>query len=93
MLPFLPALPSGAPWNDFTLGLKPDRFFLELPLSSEVWARFPRWRWAARAAALPGAMAALEFGYSVFLPIRPFVSRLVGKMQKRGTRADGAKRG
>ena len=59
----------------------------------EVWARLPRWRWAARAAALPGAMAALEFGYSVFLPVRPFISRLVGKMQKLGTRANGAKRG
>jgi predicted DCC family thiol-disulfide oxidoreductase YuxK len=59
----------------------------------EVWARLPRWRWAARAAALPGAMAALEFGYSVFLPVRPFISRLVGKMQKLGSRADGAERG
>jgi predicted DCC family thiol-disulfide oxidoreductase YuxK len=58
----------------------------------EVWARSPRWRWAARAAALPGALAALEFGYSVLLPVRPFISRLVGKMQKLGTRADGAKK-
>ncbi len=59
----------------------------------EVWARLPRWRWAARAAALPGAMAALEFGYGVFLPVRPFISRLFGKLQKPETRDDGAKRG
>jgi predicted DCC family thiol-disulfide oxidoreductase YuxK len=59
----------------------------------EVWARLPRWRWAAHAAALPGVLATLEFGYSVLLPVRPFISRFFGKMQKLGTRADGAKRG
>ena len=53
----------------------------------EVWARLPRWRWAARAAALPGAMAALELGYRFFLPVRPIISRLFGKMQKLGARA------
>ena len=53
----------------------------------EVWARLPRWRWAARAAALPGAMAALEFGYGTFLPVRPFSSWLFGKMQKLGSQA------
>jgi predicted DCC family thiol-disulfide oxidoreductase YuxK len=58
----------------------------------EVWTRLPRWRWAARAAALPGAMTMLEFGYGLFLPVRPFISRLFGKMQKRRSRADGAKR-
>ncbi len=30
----------------------------------EVWTRLPNWRWAARAASLPGALAALELGYS-----------------------------
>ena len=58
----------------------------------EVWARLPRWRLAARAAALPGAMAALEFGYRAFLPMRPLLSRIFGKMQQRGTRTDGVKR-
>ena len=57
----------------------------------EVWARLPGWRLAARAAALPGAMAALEFGYRAFLPIRPLLSRLFGKMQRRGTQTDGHK--
>jgi predicted DCC family thiol-disulfide oxidoreductase YuxK len=53
----------------------------------EVWTRLPRWRWAARVAALPGAIAALEFGYGVFLPLRPFIARLFGSIQKLGIRA------
>ena len=43
----------------------------------EVWKRLPKWRWAARAASLPGALAALELGYRIFLPVRPFISRLI----------------
>jgi predicted DCC family thiol-disulfide oxidoreductase YuxK len=49
----------------------------------EVWTRLPKWRWAARAASLPGAMAALEFGYRMFLPVRPFVSLLFGRALQR----------
>ncbi len=49
----------------------------------EVWNRLPRWRWAARAASLPGAMAVLELGYRMFLPVRPFISRLFG-LARRG---------
>lgn len=52
----------------------------------EVWSRLPRWRWAARAAALPGAVVALEFGYRLFLPVRPFISRLFGSLQRRTER-------
>jgi predicted DCC family thiol-disulfide oxidoreductase YuxK len=54
----------------------------------EVWARLPRWRWAARAAEFPGAIAVLEFGYRVFLPVRPVIARLFGNMQKLGARVD-----
>lgn len=57
----------------------------------EVWARLPRWRWAARAAALPGSMAALELGYRLFLPVRPAISRLFSKMQKLAARVHRAK--
>jgi len=46
----------------------------------EVWSRLPRWRWAAHAAALPGVLMVLELGYRSFLPVRPFVSRLLGRI-------------
>ena len=52
-----------------------------------VWQALPRWRWAARLAALPGAMALLELGYRLFLPARPTVSRLFGRLQRRRGRA------
>ncbi len=59
----------------------------------EIWARLPRWRWAARAAALPGALTALEWGYRMFLPVRPFLSRLVGRVMRLKAVASGASRG
>ena len=46
----------------------------------EVWSRLPRWRWAARAASLPGVLTLLELGYRSFLPVRPLLSRLVGRV-------------
>lgn len=51
---------------------------------AEVWARLPKWRWAARAAALPGAMRVLEAGYSASLVIRPAISRLFGRFHLTG---------
>lgn len=57
---------------------------------AEVWSRLPGWRWAARAAALPGAIGALEAGYRLFLPIRPFISRLFGELQRLRGRIDRA---
>ncbi len=48
----------------------------------EVWTRLPKWRWAASAASLPGALAALELGYRMFLPVRPFISRVFGQVLK-----------
>jgi predicted DCC family thiol-disulfide oxidoreductase YuxK len=47
----------------------------------EVWTRLPKWRWAARAASLPGMLAVLELGYRMFLPVRPFISRLFGRVR------------
>ena len=46
----------------------------------EVWTRLPRWRWAAHAASLPGALIALEWGYRIFLPVRPLISRFFGRV-------------
>ena len=58
----------------------------------EIWTRLPNWRWAARAASLPGALAALELGYRMFLPVWPFVSRLFGRVLQLQAASDGAKR-
>lgn len=57
----------------------------------EVWTRLPKWRWAARAASLPGALAALELGYRMFLPVRPIISRVFGRVLKLQSIFDGAK--
>jgi predicted DCC family thiol-disulfide oxidoreductase YuxK len=58
----------------------------------EVWTRLPRWRWAARAASLPGALIVLERGYRIFLPVRPFISRLFGQALRLQAAIGGAKR-
>jgi len=57
----------------------------------EVWTRLPGWRWAARAASLPGALAVLEWGYRLFLPVRPFISRAFGQVVKHQPVGNGAK--
>lgn len=58
----------------------------------EVWTRLPGWRWAARAASLPGALAVLELGYRMFLPVRPLISRLLRRVLRLKSVADGARR-
>ena len=58
----------------------------------EVWTRLPRWRWAARAASLPGALIALEWGYRLFLPVRPFISRFFGRVLRLYAGIGGVKR-
>ena len=57
----------------------------------EVWTPLPKWRWVARAASLPGAMAALELGYRIFLPVRPFISGLLGRVLQLQAVIGGAK--
>ncbi|UFZ04657.1 DUF393 domain-containing protein [Bradyrhizobium ontarionense] len=59
----------------------------------EVWRRLPRWRWAARVASLPGALAVLELGYRMFLPVRPFISRGLGRILQRKAAAVGQESG
>lgn len=50
---------------------------------ARIWAVLPRWRWAARLAALPGITPLLELLYRGFLPVRPALSRLAGRLQRR----------
>lgn len=45
----------------------------------EVWDALPGWKWAARVARIRGVMPILEILYRGFLPIRPFISKLVGR--------------
>lgn len=57
-----------------------------------LWARIPQWRIMARMASLPGALTVLEFGYRMFLPVRPFISRLFGLALKLKSILGGAER-
>lgn len=45
-----------------------------------IWQRVPAWRWAARVARVPGILTLLEAGYRLFLPVRPWISRLLGRL-------------
>ncbi len=59
----------------------------------EVWKLLPGWRWAARIMAVPGALAALELAYRMFLPARPILSRLFAKAARRSKVGPGDGRG
>lgn len=50
---------------------------------ARIWAILPRWRWAARFARIPGVIPSLELMYRGFLPIRPLLSRLVGRLSRK----------
>ena len=68
-----------------------DGFSRERRRLSRFGRVYPKWSWAARAASLPGALAALELGYRMFLPVRPFISRVFGQVLKLQSVFDGAK--
>lgn len=48
----------------------------------EVWARLPRWRRLAALASRPAVLAGLEGAYRLFLPVRPYLSRAFGGLQR-----------
>ena len=48
-----------------------------------VWSTLPRWKWAARLAALPGIMMVLEIAYRLFLPVRPILSGLLSRFTRK----------
>lgn len=50
-----------------------------------VWSTLPRWKWAARVAALPGILMMLEIAYRLFLPVRPILSSLLGRFTRGGS--------
>jgi predicted DCC family thiol-disulfide oxidoreductase YuxK len=49
----------------------------------EIWDTLPGWQWAARVAKIRGVLPVLEVGYRAFLPIRPFISKAVGRLSAR----------
>ena len=68
------------------------RFHVRLPDGSlvsgarafvAVWETMPKWKWAARLAKLPGVLPILELGYRMFLPVRPWLSRLAARLGAR----------
>lgn len=56
------------------------RVFVGAAAFVAVWRHLPGWRWAARAASLPGALAALEQVYRSFLIVRPLLAKLVTQL-------------
>ena len=48
----------------------------------KVWALLPRWRWAARAAALPGILRLLEISYQLFRPARRTLAAIFGSLKR-----------
>ena len=65
------------------------RFHVRLPTGElrsgaagflEVWKVLPRWQPMAVVAKVPGALSVLEFGYRAFLPLRPTLAKLVGRL-------------
>jgi predicted DCC family thiol-disulfide oxidoreductase YuxK len=56
-----------------------------------IWRLLPRWRSAARIAALPRFMSLLEFAYRAFLPARPTLAWAFKKIQAASQKHNGPK--
>lgn len=47
---------------------------------ARIWELLPAWTWAARLARLPGMLALIEIAYRGFLPLRPALSKIAGRI-------------
>ncbi|AGI68706.1 hypothetical protein OAN307_c31750 [Octadecabacter antarcticus 307] len=47
----------------------------------DFWDSLPGWQWAARFARIRGVMPILEILYRGFLPIFPFIAKVVGRFR------------
>lgn len=57
----------------------------------EIWTRLPGWRRVARTASRPTVLTVLEWGYRIFLPVRPLISRLFARALRLRDVVGGAK--
>lgn len=46
-----------------------------------LWGLLPKWRWASRVGKSPVILPILEFGYRLFLPVRPTLSQLFARIR------------
>ena len=85
------AQPSANPGSDLPRSDAMRRFHVRLPSGElksgaaaflEVWKTLPRWHYVAAIARLPGALPVLEAGYRAFLPLRPALARMIGRLAK-----------
>jgi len=48
-----------------------------------LWRHLPGWRWLAIVMRIPGVILLAELAYRGFLPIRPYLSSLYGRLTKK----------